>query len=107
MSLLGSQRPTSDVDILVSSSKDITSLVSLLAADEASSNENGQRTFEQASPHCLPLKEVKIPEPDYSLAMKARCFYLREDNENGHKKRESDIMDIRFSAIRCFKNRTL
>jgi hypothetical protein len=117
MLLLGSQRQTSDVDILVSSSEDPAALFSLLAADEAFSNENGQVqfkhsvflpsldtvtiavqsiTFEQANLHCLTLKELKILRPDYSLAMKVQCFYLREDDENGHKKRESDITDIRF-----------
>ncbi|KAJ5945314.1 hypothetical protein N7516_005482 [Penicillium verrucosum] len=117
MMLLGSQRPTNDVDILVSRSEDLAALFSLLAADEAFSNENGQLrfkhsgfspsldiltvavqmiTFEQAGPHCLTIEEVKIPKPDYSLAMKVKCFYLRQDDENGHKKRESDIFDIRF-----------
>ncbi|KAJ6178193.1 hypothetical protein N7519_008654 [Penicillium mononematosum] len=117
MLLLGSQRPTSDVDILVPNSEDLAALLSLISTDEAFSNENGQLgfkhsaflpsldmltiaiqriTFEQANPHCFTPKEAKIRKPGYSVAMKVQCFYLREDDENGYKKRESDITDIRF-----------
>ncbi|OQE20970.1 hypothetical protein PENFLA_c015G05856 [Penicillium flavigenum] len=125
---LESQRATSDVGILITSSEDLAALFSLLAADEAFSNENGQLrfkhsafspsldnltiavqniTFEQANPHCFTLKEVKIPTPGYSLAMKVQCFYLREDDENGHKKRESDITDIRFLCNQIPQKRSL
>ncbi|KAJ5472310.1 hypothetical protein N7530_006311 [Penicillium desertorum] len=48
MLLLGSQRRTSDVDILGSSSEDVTALFSLLAAGETFSNENGQVCFEHS-----------------------------------------------------------
>ena len=115
--LLGSQRATNDVDILVPSDEDVPALVSFLAADKSFSNEGGhlqfqhpdfspsldiltiaveRMTFEQAHPHCLTIKEVKVPKPDYSLAMKVQCFYLRQDDENGEKKRASDLRDIEF-----------
>ncbi|CAP92142.1 hypothetical protein PCH_Pc13g10730 [Penicillium rubens Wisconsin 54-1255] len=117
MLLLGSQRATNDVDILVPSDEDVPALVSFLAADKSFSNEGGhlqfqhpdfspsldiltiaveRMTFEQAHPHCLTIKEVKVPRPDYSLAMKVQCFYLRQDDENGEKKRASDLRDIEF-----------
>lgn len=93
--LLGSQRPTNDVDILVPSDEDVAALVSFLAADKSFSNEGGhlqfqhpdfspsldiltiaveRMTFEQAHPHCLTIKEVKVPKPDYSLGLVRRRF---------------------------------
>lgn len=117
MLLLGSQRATNDVDILVPSDEDVAALVSFLAADKSFSKEGGhlqfqhpdfspsldiltiaveRMTFEQARPYCLTIKEIKVPRHDYSLAMKVQCFYLRQDDENGKNKRASDLKDIEF-----------
>ncbi|KAJ5257599.1 hypothetical protein N7524_009155 [Penicillium chrysogenum] len=132
--LLGSQRPTNDVDILVPSDEDVAALVSFLAADKSFSNEGGhlqfqhpdfspsldiltiaveRMTFEQAHPHCLTIKEVKVPKPDYSLGLVRRRFTggadLRADGKGDlfsaftygkttrtAKKRGSDVNDIKF-----------
>jgi hypothetical protein len=52
--------------------------------------------------------KVNFPVRSLPLAMKVPCFYLREDDENGHKRKERAISPIfDFSTIRCFEDRSL
>jgi hypothetical protein len=117
MSLLGSLRKTSDVDILVSSNVDLPRLYSTLIDRGMLSNVNGEfrfqntatvvtldvltlivdtLTFEKLIPHRLHINEIEMPSLDYALAIKIKCFYLRPGDENGIRKQNNDISDIQF-----------
>ena len=101
MVLLGTERTTSDVNILVSE-KDLSSLYLTLSkandfvqVDEKRFCSHEKKlvslniltaavntvTCEGALPYTMILEEgVRVPRLDYSLAMKIKCFYLRPDN---------------------------
>ncbi|PGH08581.1 hypothetical protein GX51_01100 [Blastomyces parvus] len=120
LQLLGSTRVTNDVDILVSPQEDISSLVSLLSDEDGFSNIGGELRFgdgetvtidilttavesvtlESLQHNLLSVRRIRVPNFDYSLAMKIKCFYLRQDDENGQKKRRSDASDVEFLCRR-------
>ncbi|OAX80514.1 hypothetical protein ACJ72_05153 [Emergomyces africanus] len=117
MILLGSTRTTNDVDVLVSANEDVSALYWSLAEDSAFSNVGGvlyfraadanitidilttaveTLSFENVQPHLLNIRGIRILKLDYTLAMKIKCFYLRQDDENGREKRSTDIQDVKF-----------
>ncbi|KLJ06647.1 hypothetical protein EMPG_17859 [Blastomyces silverae] len=120
LQLLGSTRGTNDVDILVSPREDISSLLSLLTDQHGFSNIGGELRFgdgesvtidilttavesvtlENLRHNLLSVGRIRIPSFDYSLAMKIKCFYLRQDDENGQMKRQSDAFDVEFLCHR-------
>lgn len=95
MLLLGSKRTTSDVDILVSASEDIPSLVRLLTDQHGFSNVEGELCFddsgivtvdilttavetvtlENLGHNLLSVSGIRIPNLEQALAMKIKCFY--------------------------------
>lgn len=117
MSVLGSFRKTRDVDILVPSNVSIQALYNtlidsglLVQADGEYRFQNTETivtldvltsvvnslSFENLVPHVSRVNGIPLPNLDYALAIKVKCFYLRADNENGKQKRASDIEDVRF-----------
>ncbi|OAX78741.1 hypothetical protein ACJ72_06951 [Emergomyces africanus] len=120
MQLFDSTRTTNDVDILVSAKENVSSLVSLLADQHGFSNTGGELRFgdgetvtvdilttavetvtlENLGHNLLSVGRIRIPNLDYALAMKIKCFYLRQDDENGQEKRRGDAFDVEFLCRR-------
>lgn len=44
------------------------------------------------------IQGIRFLKPDYALAAKVRCSYLRQEDENGTSKRQSDLEDAIFWA---------
>src|SRR5690606_27463871 len=53
-------------------------------------------TFENLVPHVNNLLGVRIPQPDYAIGIKIKCFYMRDPDGHGKMKRGRDISDIEF-----------
>ncbi|PWW76602.1 hypothetical protein C7212DRAFT_47557, partial [Tuber magnatum] len=57
----------------------------------------GDRTFEDLEPFTITtLCGIKTLDFPIALGIKIRCFYLRNDDDYGIRKQESELYDIRF-----------
>ncbi|KAJ5888247.1 hypothetical protein N7495_008288 [Penicillium taxi] len=54
--------------------------------------------YHQIEPFTSILSGVRMMQADPALAVKLKCSYLRRDDENGFKKRDSDLTDALFWA---------
>lgn len=124
MLLLGSDRSTSDVDILVSANEDRPALIRLLVDHGSFLIVGGELhfraaemitvdilatavesvTFENVQSHLLTLGDINVPNLEYALAMKIKTFYSRQDDDNGMKKRQGDIRDVGFLCTKMMEH---
>lgn len=61
-------------------------------------------TLENLGHNLLSVGGIRIPNLEYALAMKIKCFYLRQDDENGQNKRRGDIFDVEFLSRRMVQH---
>jgi hypothetical protein len=52
--------------------------------------------FEDMDPNTTMLNGVRILKLDFALGAKINCFYLRAEDDNDQKKKQSDVEDIPF-----------
>ena len=53
-----------------------------------------EKTYEDLSEHTFLQGDVALLRWDVALAVKINCFYHRADDENGEKKKQTDIQDV-------------
>ncbi|KAK2795565.1 hypothetical protein FQN51_000419 [Onygenales sp. PD_10] len=120
MNLLGSSRVTEDVDILVAtpdlpgleselrqingftdvSGKIVFTVQGINVSVDLLTNAVDNATFNEMLPYTTLVGQVRVLRLDYALALKLTCLYLRQDDENGLAKRETDARDIAFLGDR-------
>ena len=123
---LHSDRSTTDVDVLVPESTDMHKLIRQLTDSgwfhltdgvlfvKPSSSPSGPRslkldilteivdhkTFEDLISHTTIVGDNIMLTLPMSLGVKLRCWYLRQEDENGMRKKGSDLEDIVFVATK-------
>jgi hypothetical protein len=114
--LQGHQRVTLDVDILI---RDPTILHHLKKFDgfelvggmlhyesvqiDLLTTIDDTLSYEQVNQHAEAIESVqgvRLLKPDFALAVKVRCSYLRQEDDQGIIKRTSDLIDAVFWAER-------
>ena len=117
-------RSTTDVDVLVPASTDMHKLVQQLASScwyyrkngtlfvrpSSSASDSGSlkldiltqiigdKTFDDLIHHTTIISGNIMLTLPMSLGVKLKCWYLRQEDENGIKKKRSDLQDIVFVA---------
>ncbi|KAJ5288611.1 hypothetical protein N7478_001641 [Penicillium angulare] len=60
-------------------------------------------SYEQVNQHAEAIEAVqgvRLLKPDFALAVKVRCSYLKKEDDKGIRKRTSDLIDAVFWAER-------
>lgn len=87
----GEKRPSKLFGIRFHAAETITVDILVMAIESV--------TFENVQLHLLTLANMNTPNLEYALEMEIKSFYLRQDDENGRrKKKQGDIRDIEFYA---------
>jgi hypothetical protein len=107
----GHKRVTNDVDILIRSKTVLDSLKSVegfeVVAGKLSYRSvvidllttiDDRFAYDQVDGHVRYVRGVRLLQPDFALAVKIRCFYLRQEDAKGLQKRRSDLLDAVFWA---------
>lgn len=55
-------------------------------------------SYEQVHEHVEAIRGIRLLKPDFALAVKVKCSYLRQEDANGIEKRSSDLTDAMFWA---------
>ncbi|KAF5863450.1 hypothetical protein ETB97_010081 [Aspergillus alliaceus] len=114
----GHKRITKDVDILIRSKTVIDSL-KFVEGFEVMAGKLSYRSviidllttiddrfvYDQVDGHVRYVNGVRLLQPDFALAVKIRCFYLRQEDAKGLQKRQTDLMDAVFWAEMLNKTR--
>ncbi|CAK7227195.1 hypothetical protein SCUCBS95973_006461 [Sporothrix curviconia] len=126
--MAGSQRTTSDIDLLLPTSVGLTQLQEQILGIKGFSAPGGklaytsarhmtidfltsvpgEKTYEELQHHVFLQDNTNLLNFDVALAIKLHCYGLRQDDANGMKKQASDLRDVGWlSAAMAARGETI